>query len=228
MWSRCAPPRCPRGPLSSCRRVLEAQRRRCIHERTACASCPVLGRRVRCGVLHPALLLTCAPGGSCLAAARPTHPYPAAHPHLRAPTHILHTRSRTQPTFWTSPTRARCWRPRSAPSPASPVRARAGRGAGGEGRARAVLPRHAVCAPCTSVCCRHVLASECTRAPCAVGDTIPINYNNKRYFIDIVEAKPGAAISVIETDCNVRRGSGGWLAGGGALLAGPAAPRPGS
>ena len=24
----------------------------------------------------------------------------------------------------------------------------------------------------------------------AVGDTIPINYNNKKYFIDIVEAKP--------------------------------------
>ncbi|KAL4431959.1 hypothetical protein ABPG77_000226 [Micractinium sp. CCAP 211/92] len=36
-----------------------------------------------------------------------------------------------------------------------------------------------------------------------VGDTIPINYNNKRYFIDIIEAKPGDAISVIETDCNV-------------------------
>jgi hypothetical protein len=40
-----------------------------------------------------------------------------------------------------------------------------------------------------------------------VGDTIPINYNNKRYFIDIVEAKPGDAISVIETDCNVREDS---------------------
>jgi ubiquitin fusion degradation protein 1 len=36
-----------------------------------------------------------------------------------------------------------------------------------------------------------------------VGDTIPINYNNRRYFIDIVEAKPANAISVIETDCNV-------------------------
>ncbi|KAL4459081.1 hypothetical protein ABPG75_013946 [Micractinium tetrahymenae] len=36
-----------------------------------------------------------------------------------------------------------------------------------------------------------------------VGDTIPINYNNKRYFIDIIEAKPNDAISVIETDCNV-------------------------
>ena len=37
----------------------------------------------------------------------------------------------------------------------------------------------------------------------AVGDTIPINYNNKKYFIDIIEARPGDAISVIETDCNV-------------------------
>lgn len=35
------------------------------------------------------------------------------------------------------------------------------------------------------------------------GDTIPINYNNKKYFIDIVDAKPSDAISVIETDCNV-------------------------
>ncbi len=42
---------------------------------------------------------------------------------------------------------------------------------------------------------------------CAVGDTIPINYNNKRYFIDIIEAKPGDAISVIETDCNVSQAS---------------------
>lgn len=46
----------------------------------------------------------------------------------------------------------------------------------------------------------------------AVGDTIPINYNNKRYFIDIIEAKPGDAISVIETDCNVRRAGGGCRA----------------
>jgi ubiquitin fusion degradation protein 1 len=37
----------------------------------------------------------------------------------------------------------------------------------------------------------------------AVGDTIPIHYNNKRYFIDIIEAKPEGAVSVIETDCNV-------------------------
>ena len=36
-----------------------------------------------------------------------------------------------------------------------------------------------------------------------VGDQITINYNNRQYFIDIVEAKPQPAISVIETDCEV-------------------------
>ena len=36
-----------------------------------------------------------------------------------------------------------------------------------------------------------------------VGDTIPIHYNSKVYQIDIVDAKPAEAISVIETDCNV-------------------------
>jgi len=36
-----------------------------------------------------------------------------------------------------------------------------------------------------------------------VNDTILINYNNKRYFIDIVEAKPGNAISIVDTDCEV-------------------------
>ena len=44
-----------------------------------------------------------------------------------------------------------------------------------------------------------------TARTAAVGDTIPIAYNNRKYFIDIVEARPGDAISVIETDCNVRR-----------------------
>ena len=49
----------------------------------------------------------------------------------------------------------------------------------------------------------------------AVGDTIPIAYNNRKYFIDIVEARPGDAISVIETDCNVSEGvgGGGWASG---------------
>lgn len=28
-------------------------------------------------------------------------------------------------------------------------------------------------------------------------------YNNKKYYINIVEAKPGPAISIIETDCEV-------------------------
>jgi hypothetical protein len=54
---------------------------------------------------------------------------------------------------------------------------------------------------------------SCPVPPCslptrAVGDTVPINYNNRRYFIDIIEAKPADAISVIETDCNVRAGAG--------------------
>ena len=36
-----------------------------------------------------------------------------------------------------------------------------------------------------------------------VGDSILINYNNKRYFIDIVEARPNDAISIVDTDCEV-------------------------
>eukprot|EP00249_Psilotum_nudum_P018794 c26964_g2_i1 orf=412-1383(-) len=36
-----------------------------------------------------------------------------------------------------------------------------------------------------------------------VGDNIMVAYNNKRYYIDIIEAKPAAAISIIETDCGV-------------------------
>ena len=36
-----------------------------------------------------------------------------------------------------------------------------------------------------------------------VGDSIVVNYNNKKYYIDIIEAKPGEAISVVETDCEV-------------------------
>ncbi|XP_077216082.1 uncharacterized protein LOC143850733 [Tasmannia lanceolata] len=35
------------------------------------------------------------------------------------------------------------------------------------------------------------------------GDTIMVAYNNKRFYIDIVETKPSAAISIIETDCEV-------------------------
>ncbi|XP_077232752.1 uncharacterized protein LOC143870938 [Tasmannia lanceolata] len=35
------------------------------------------------------------------------------------------------------------------------------------------------------------------------GDTIMVAYNNKQFYIDIVETKPSAAISIIETDCEV-------------------------
>jgi len=36
-----------------------------------------------------------------------------------------------------------------------------------------------------------------------LGDNIVLNYNNRRYEIEIRETRPGNAISVIETDCNV-------------------------
>ncbi|CAE6151034.1 unnamed protein product [Arabidopsis arenosa] len=36
-----------------------------------------------------------------------------------------------------------------------------------------------------------------------VGDSIMVPYNNKKYFIDILEAKPSNGISIIETDCEV-------------------------
>ena len=49
----------------------------------------------------------------------------------------------------------------------------------------------------------------------AVGDTIPIHYNNKKFSIDIIEAKPSDAISVVETDCSVR--DTGWCLMAGAL-----------
>ncbi|KAI5390450.1 hypothetical protein KIW84_075678, partial [Lathyrus oleraceus] len=35
------------------------------------------------------------------------------------------------------------------------------------------------------------------------GRTIMIPYNNKKYYIDVVETKPCPAISIIETDCEV-------------------------
>ncbi|KAK7262479.1 hypothetical protein RJT34_30053 [Clitoria ternatea] len=35
------------------------------------------------------------------------------------------------------------------------------------------------------------------------GDTIMIAYNNKNYFIDVVETKPFHAVSIIDTDCEV-------------------------
>ena len=68
-----------------------------------------------------------------------------------------------------------------------------------------------------------------------VGDTIAVNYNNKKYLIDIVEAKPQEQVSIIETDCEVdfappkdykeperkpAGGAGAGLAGGVGSLAG--------
>ncbi|GJP47447.1 hypothetical protein CLOM_g6632 [Closterium sp. NIES-68] len=35
------------------------------------------------------------------------------------------------------------------------------------------------------------------------GESIMVAYNNKKYFIDVVDARPAAAISIIETDCEV-------------------------
>lgn len=35
------------------------------------------------------------------------------------------------------------------------------------------------------------------------GDSIMVAYNNKKYYIDIIESKPSNAISIIETDCEV-------------------------
>eukprot|EP00246_Nothoceros_aenigmaticus_P007695 TRINITY_DN2168_c0_g1_i1.p1 TRINITY_DN2168_c0_g1~~TRINITY_DN2168_c0_g1_i1.p1 ORF type:complete len:332 (+),score=72.56 TRINITY_DN2168_c0_g1_i1:67-1062(+) len=36
-----------------------------------------------------------------------------------------------------------------------------------------------------------------------VGDNIMVAYNNKKYYIDIIETKPANAITIIETDCEV-------------------------
>ncbi|XP_047323459.1 ubiquitin fusion degradation protein 1 homolog isoform X2 [Impatiens glandulifera] len=36
-----------------------------------------------------------------------------------------------------------------------------------------------------------------------IGDSIMVAYNNKKFYIDIVEAKPSHAVSIIETDCEV-------------------------
>lgn len=38
-----------------------------------------------------------------------------------------------------------------------------------------------------------------------VGDCFVVNYNNRNYEIEVKEAKPGNAISVVETDCQVGR-----------------------
>ena len=36
-----------------------------------------------------------------------------------------------------------------------------------------------------------------------VGDSILIDYNNRRYYVDIVEAKPNNAVCIVDTDCEV-------------------------
>ncbi|XP_004968700.1 ubiquitin fusion degradation protein 1 homolog [Setaria italica] len=35
------------------------------------------------------------------------------------------------------------------------------------------------------------------------GDTIMVSYNSRNYYIDIVETKPAAAVSIVDTDCEV-------------------------
>lgn len=35
------------------------------------------------------------------------------------------------------------------------------------------------------------------------GGTIVLPYNNRKYYVDIVETKPTAAVCIIETDCEV-------------------------
>eukprot|EP01024_Parvocaulis_polyphysoides_P049452 TRINITY_DN4791_c1_g1_i9.p1 TRINITY_DN4791_c1_g1~~TRINITY_DN4791_c1_g1_i9.p1 ORF type:complete len:337 (-),score=68.76 TRINITY_DN4791_c1_g1_i9:125-1135(-) len=35
------------------------------------------------------------------------------------------------------------------------------------------------------------------------GDTFVVNYNKKKYYIDVIETRPGEAVSVVETDCEV-------------------------
>jgi len=51
---------------------------------------------------------------------------------------------------------------------------------------------------------RAVLETTLRNYSCmTVGDSFMVNYNNKRYYIDVEEAKPANAISIIETDCEV-------------------------
>ncbi|XP_073156550.1 uncharacterized protein [Henckelia pumila] len=37
----------------------------------------------------------------------------------------------------------------------------------------------------------------------STGDSIMVAYNNRKYYIDIIETKPSNAVSIIETDCEV-------------------------
>lgn len=52
--------------------------------------------------------------------------------------------------------------------------------------------------------CHHSLETTLRNFSClTVGDNIMVAYNNRKYYIDIIEAKPSQAISIIETDCEV-------------------------
>ncbi len=42
-----------------------------------------------------------------------------------------------------------------------------------------------------------------------VGDCFVVNYNNKKYELEVKDAKPKPAISIIECDCEVRRAASG-------------------
>ncbi|KAF3454680.1 hypothetical protein FNV43_RR05128 [Rhamnella rubrinervis] len=35
------------------------------------------------------------------------------------------------------------------------------------------------------------------------GDTVLVSYNNKKYYINVIETKPSSAVSIVETDCEV-------------------------
>ena len=51
---------------------------------------------------------------------------------------------------------------------------------------------------------RAVLETSLRNFSCMTkGDTILVNYNNKKFYIDVKETKPGDAISIIESDCEV-------------------------
>lgn len=60
--------------------------------------------------------------------------------------------------------------------------------------------RHA----CLSVCYGgRVLLLDLRYTCLTVNDTICVAYNNRKYYIDVVEAKPADAICTVDTDCEV-------------------------
>ncbi|KAK9986616.1 hypothetical protein SO802_031567 [Lithocarpus litseifolius] len=53
-------------------------------------------------------------------------------------------------------------------------------------------------------CMRDMLEDILRNFSClTIGDTIMINHNSKKFYIDILETKPSAAINIIDTDCEV-------------------------